>query len=206
MKARDSHPQHFAVNLVNFSLAAATSIMQRATLLVLNDCEGSCVSATVERSIPLNYRNVTDRWGFRPLTLNAKDAATRYAGRMARSADKTVVQLTGYDWAPEGTNMASRSCGACCSTLGSNDHGHKTLCYYCERQWLRQRPRLTPTPCAQVCLSLFPGCVCAEAGAHDRVPVGRWQDQPDDILQDPQHRCDFTSQKEVGESFDILLL
>lgn len=70
--------------------------MQRATIQVLLDCETNCTTATVERTIPINYRNVTDRWGFRPLTLNARNVWTRYQGRMARSVDKSVVQLTGY--------------------------------------------------------------------------------------------------------------
>ena len=81
--------------------------MPRVTVNVLYDCEAStgCTSATLERSLPVSYQATPDRFGFRPLTLNGRSTFTRYQGRLALSQDRSVVQLTGYDWAPEGSDL-----------------------------------------------------------------------------------------------------
>jgi hypothetical protein len=82
--------------------------MARATMVVFAECNNAVdagCTATVERTVSLNYQANVDARGFRPLTLTARAAMTRYQGRMVSTQSKQVVQLTGFDWAPEGMNL-----------------------------------------------------------------------------------------------------
>ena len=79
--------------------------MHRVTVNVMFDCEGACATASLERSLPISHQSTPDRWGFRPLTLSGRTVNTRYQGRLALSQDRSVVQLTGYDWSPEGSDL-----------------------------------------------------------------------------------------------------
>jgi len=84
--------------------------MQRATMVVFSECNNvvnAACSATVNRQITLNSQLTTDAWGFRPLTLSARAIHTRYQGRMVSTQSRNVVQLTGFDWSAEGTNLDS---------------------------------------------------------------------------------------------------
>ena len=85
--------------------------MHRVTLSVYNDCGAGCTSATQTGSnIALPYANNTLADGTivatnRPVTLTGKNPHTRYGGRLVISQDRSVVQLTAFDWSPEGSNF-----------------------------------------------------------------------------------------------------
>jgi hypothetical protein len=89
-------------------LYTVNSVMQRVNLAVLYDCNNVLApgcSAELERTLPVNFQAGVDRWGFRPVTLNARREFTRYQGRLVVTQNRAAVQMTGYDWAPEGMDL-----------------------------------------------------------------------------------------------------
>ena len=109
--------------------------MQRVGLMVYRDCDAqaSCRVASLERALELNYLYAQDAWGFRPLTLNSRSNFTRFQGRLVASADRTVVQLSGYDWLAEGVNLDTVAQKREATTMSLYNSGLYNITTFCRQ-------------------------------------------------------------------------